>query len=157
VRQIATTVHVPVLAAGGIMDGAGIAAALALGAEGAQLGTAFITSSESLASEDFRQRLQQGAPVQTTVTAAISGRAARGLENSLSRAVDALSARVPDYPIAYDATKALVAAAAQRGADYAVQWCGQGGGFNRALPAAELVEQLGRELEQELTRLRSLV
>jgi nitronate monooxygenase len=158
VRQIVQAVDVPVLAAGGIADGRGIAAALALGAEGAQLGTALVTATESLASADYRRQLVRGAPLETALTSAVSGRAARGIPGRLFPLLEAIDARVPAYPVAYDATKRLLAAASRAGVkDYAVQWAGQGAGFNRELPAAALVEWLGTELEAELARLGGLV
>ena len=158
VRQIVQAVDVPVLAAGGIADGRGIAAALALGAEGAQLGTAFVTATESLASADYRRKLTSGVPLATALTSAVSGRAARGIPGRLFPMLEAIVAKVPAYPVAYDATKRLIAAATRAGVpDLAVQWAGQGAGLNRELPAAELVELLGTELEAELTRLGQLV
>lgn len=147
VRLVAQAVRIPVVAAGGIMDGAGIAAALRLGAQGVQLGTAFIPCPESSATAHHRALLAQGDAHVTAVTAAISGRAARGLVN---RAFDAMGAPghppVPDYPIAYDAAKALNAAAAKAGnMDFSVNWAGQAFALARAMPAAELVATLVRE------------
>lgn len=134
----------PVIAAGGIMDGAGIAAALALGATAAQLGTAFVACDESLADSGYRTALA-GAPAHHTVmTPVISGRPARCLANRFT----SISAEgVPDYPIAYDLGKALNAAAKGRG-DYGfgAQWAGQGAPLSRPMPAARLVETLAEEL-----------
>ncbi|SPA01914.1 2-nitropropane dioxygenase, NPD [Cupriavidus taiwanensis] len=147
VRVLATRTRLPVIAAGGIMDGAGIAAALALGAQAAQLGTAFIACPETVADGPYREALLQ--PRRPTVlTRAISGRHARGLANrftELGAAADAPA--TPDYPTAYDAGKALHAAAKARGsADFAAQWAGQAVPLARALPAAELLAALAGEL-----------
>jgi len=139
----------PVIAAGGIMDGAGIAAALRLGASAAQLGTAFVACEESLADAGYRAALKSEAAHHTVMTRAISGRPARCLANRFTALGCAAGAHdVPDYPIAYDAGKALHAAAKARGEfGYGAQWAGQGAPLARAMPAAELVALLRSELE----------
>ncbi len=152
-RVLARTLDIPVIAAGGIMDGAGIAAALALGAAAAQLGTAFIACPESAADAGFRQALASGAAHHTVMTRAISGRPARCLSNAFTAlAAGVEGRRIPDYPIAYDAGKALNAAAKAAGdSGYGAQWAGQGAPLARpGLPAAELVEILAGELRQVL-------
>lgn len=158
VRLLATHVEQPVIAAGGIMDGAGIAAALALGAQAAQLGTAFVACPESSADAAYRQTLQAADAPPTTLTRAISGRPARGLSNRLtSLGETAGSPPAPAYPIAYDAGKRLHAAAkAQGNADYAAQWAGQGARLARSLPAAELVRHLRAELDAAIAALDAL-
>ncbi|MCU9948295.1 NAD(P)H-dependent flavin oxidoreductase [Pseudomonas sp. PDM13] len=147
-RTLASQTRLPVIAAGGIMDGASIRAALQLGASGAQLGTAFILCPESAANTAYREAMKSPRVERTALTAAISGRAARGLPNRLFSDVGHPQApALPDYPITYDAAKALHAAASAKGCDdYAVQWAGQGAPLARALPAAELVAALAREL-----------
>lgn len=147
-RTLASRTRLPVIAAGGIMDGAGIRAALQLGASGAQLGTAFILCPESAANAAYRAAMQSPRVERTALTAAISGRSARGLPNRLFSDVGHPQApALPDYPITYDAAKALHAAASAKGCDdYAVQWAGQGAPLARALPAAELVATLAEEL-----------
>ena len=145
-RLLVRALDRPVIAAGGIMDGAGIAAALALGAQAAQLGTAFIACSESSADSGYRAAL--AACERTEMTRAISGRPARSIANHFT-ALACDPAAIPDYPIAYDAGKALNAAAKARGEPgYGAQWAGQAAPLARALPAAELVAQLARELRQ---------
>jgi nitronate monooxygenase len=140
------SVDIPIVAAGGIMDGRGIAAALRLGASAAQLGTAFILAPESAATPHHRALLREGcAP--TAMTDAISGRPARGIVN---RYFDEIGGPghppVPDYPIAYDAAKALHAAAFRRASqDYSVNWAGQAYPLARAMPAVELVGVLAAE------------
>lgn len=154
VRLLSSHCRLPVIAAGGLMDGAGLAAVFALGAEAGQLGTAFIGCPESAANAAFRAALKGERGQRTQVTAGISGRAARGLPNRLFEAVDDPNAPpLPDYPIAYDAAKALVAAAtAQGNGDFAVQWAGQGAPLARELPAAELVQTLMTELREATQR-----
>jgi nitronate monooxygenase len=150
-RLLVQTLNVPVVAAGGIMDGAGIAAALALGAAAAQLGTAFIACPESSADAGFRAALFGPASAHTVMTRAISGRSARCLSNRFTALGGDDSA--PAYPIAYDAGKALHAAAKAAGEfGYGAQWAGQGAPLARALPAGELVALLRAELESALGR-----
>ncbi|EKE71652.1 NAD(P)H-dependent flavin oxidoreductase [Gallaecimonas xiamenensis] len=147
VRQLAQACQVPVMAAGGIMDGAGIRAAMALGAQGVQLGTAFILCPESAANDAYRAAMKSERALHTAITSNISGRPARGLPNRFYQPLDDLAPALPDYPIAYDAGKALVAAAKAAGSeDFAVQWAGQGAPLARALPAGELVRTLVREM-----------
>jgi nitronate monooxygenase len=152
VRLLARSVKLPVIAAGGIMDGQGIAAAMALGASAAQLGTAFILCPESSANAHFRSRMKSGETANTMISPVISGRAARGLPNKLFDDIGASGhPPVPDYPIAYDAVKSLSTAAAQKGVqDYAVNWAGQGAPLTREMPAAELVRVLAEELRAAL-------
>lgn len=146
-RLLAGRTRLPVVAAGGIMDGAGIAAAMQLGAAAVQLGTAFVLATESAANAAYRAAMQSPAASRTRITATISGRAARGLPNRFHEAIDRPGAPpLPDYPIAYDAAKALHAAASARGSnDFAPCWAGQGAPLARALPAAEIVAALVRE------------
>ncbi len=143
-------VEAPVIAAGGIMDGAGIAAALDLGAAGAQLGTAFILCPESAADADHRAALVGPGALSTVMTSVISGRPARCLPNGFTRLAEALRGLAPpDYPVAYDAGKALAAAArAQGDGSFGAQWAGQGAPLARSLPAAVLFAALVAELEE---------
>lgn len=145
-RLLAAQGGLPVIAAGGIMDGQGIRAALDLGAVGAQLGTAFIACPESAADAAYRQALASQAVFHTVMTDAVSGRPARCLANRFTAWGESASASRPDYPIAYDAGKALNAAAkAAADSGWGAQWAGQGAPLSRSLPAAELVETLWRE------------
>jgi nitronate monooxygenase len=152
-RLLVRTLDIPVIAAGGIMDGAGVAAALALGAAAAQLGTAFVPCPESSADAGYRAALLGPGAEHTVMTAAISGRRARCLANRFTALGQGVAPEaVPDYPIAYDAGKALHAAAKAAGEfGYGAQWAGQGAPLARALPAAELVARLRRELEEALS------
>jgi len=155
-RMLVRRLSLPVIAAGGIMDGAGIAAVLRLGAVAAQLGTAFVACPESSASPAYRAALLAGDGARTVMTTGISGRPARCLMNRFTALTESLAARTPplappDYPIAYDAGKALNAAAVARGEHgYGAQWAGQGAPLARALPAAELITVLARELGDAL-------
>lgn len=152
--QVCAAVDVPVIAAGGIGTGAAAAAALQLGAAGVALGTAFVTCPESSANSAYRSALLTQNR-QTLMTAAFSGREARGLENTFTAAVHDLAGNAPDYPIAYDAGKALAAAAIAHKDESLIQehsamWAGQSFRSNRVLPAAELVELLVSEMQAAL-------
>lgn len=147
---LARDLAVPVIAAGGIMTGGGIAAALAAGAAAAQLGTAFIGCDESAADAAYRAALMGAAAAHTRMTAAISGRPARCLANRFTDWAETHpQAQPPAYPIAYDAGKALNAAAKAAGeAGFGTQWAGQGAPLARAMPAADLVALLAAEMER---------
>lgn len=141
VRMLVQHTALPVIAAGGIMDGAGIDAMRAAGAHGVQLGTAFIGCPESSATETHRAWLGGAHSFETAVTSVISGRPARALVNAHTREITSLD--VPDYPRAYLAGKALTAAASKAGEqDFAVCWAGQGAALSRALPADEFMARL---------------
>jgi nitronate monooxygenase len=148
-RLLVAKTSLPVIAAGGVMDGAGIAAVLDLGAEAAQLGTAFVACPESSADQYYRDALFGPGAAQTQMTALISGREARCLANKFTALKDAelKGVTLPDYPIVYDAGKALAAAAKAKGdGGYGAQWAGQGAPLARALPAAELIATLADDL-----------
>jgi len=149
-RLLVRELSLPVIAAGGIMDGAGIAACLALGASAAQLGTAFLLCPESAADPGYRAALASGPDQGTVVTSAFSGRPARSLVNRFTAFTESATAEaIPNYPIAYDLAKSLHAAAREKGEfGYGAQWAGQGFPLCRALPAAELVSTLHRELRE---------
>ncbi|GJH24516.1 nitronate monooxygenase family protein [Caballeronia novacaledonica] len=158
-RLLASKFDVPVIAAGGIMDGAGVAAALALGAQAAQLGTAFVPCTETSIDEGYRRAILGDAANHTTFTAAISGRSARGLVNKfteLGRGGEAPA--IPAYPITYDAGKSLHAAAKAKGEfGYGAQWAGQAAALVRELPAAELMARLEVELQQSIAGLQQYI
>lgn len=148
-RLLVARSDLPVIAAGGIMDGQGIAAAIALGAVAAQLGTAFVGCPESSAEEAYRKALAGPAAWHTVITKAISGRPARCLENRFTAwGLESADVICPDYPFPYDAGKALHAAAKAAGEyGFGAQWAGQGAPLARAMPAADLVEILADEIE----------
>lgn len=145
--------RLPVIAAGGIMDGAGIRAALDLGTVAAQLGTAFVGCPESAADAAYRAALFSDAAGDTVLTAAISGRPARGLPNRLTAWADRhASLTPPAYPIAYAAAKALNRAAQDAGeGGYGAHWAGQGAPMARSLPAADLINALLGEMARGAT------
>ncbi|WP_313958542.1 nitronate monooxygenase [Novosphingobium sp. 9] len=147
-RLLVQSQPLPVIAAGGIMDGAGIRAALDLGAAAAQLGTAFVACPESAASDAYRAALTGPGGHTTRMTRAISGRPARCLGNAFTAWGDThVELTNPAYPRAYDAGKALAAAARAKGEfGFDAQWAGQAAPLARALPAGDLVALLAREI-----------
>lgn len=147
VRLLARKTTRPVIAAGGVMDGFSMHAMLSMGAAAVQLGTAFVLCPESAANRSYRDNLKSTRAATTRLTAVLSGRPARGLVSRLVSYGEAEAAPpLPAYPVVYDATKRLNAAAAKQGIeDFAVQWAGQGAPLAREMPAAALVRQLVEE------------
>ncbi|NQU61892.1 MAG: nitronate monooxygenase [Rhodospirillales bacterium] len=157
VPQVVDAVRVPVIAAGGIADGRGIAAALALGAEGVQLGTAFLTCPESAAHAVYRKALTKARDDETRLTSAFSGRPARGLENRYIRDMEGQQENFPDFPINNTLTGPLRKASAEKGKeDFMSLWAGQAAAMSKSLPAAELVETLIAETDEAIARLGSV-
>ncbi|MEX3630383.1 MAG: nitronate monooxygenase [Burkholderia sp.] len=157
VPQLIDATGLPVLAAGGIMDGRGIAAAIALGAQAAQLGTAFLGCAESGISQAWRQQLASAGDTATVVTDAISGRHARGIRNAMIATLSARAETIAPYPVQNALTQELRQAAGRASdADYLSLWSGQGGPLGRrrgqSLPAAALVEALEGEWREALAR-----
>ena len=146
-RLLVARSGLPVIAAGGIMDGRGIKAALDLGAIATQLGTAFVVCPESSADHAYRDALTGPGAEHTVVTKAISGRPARCIRNRFTEWGGNTALLSPDYPVAYDAGKALHAAAKATGEHgYGAQWAGQGAPLARTMPAADLIATLADEI-----------
>jgi len=144
VPQIVDATRLPVLASGGIMDGRGIAAALALGAGAVQMGTAFLTCAESGIVEEYKNRIMRTAEDGTRITRAFSGRPARGIDNRFLREMAA--AQTPPFPIQNALTRPLRDAALKQGrTDLLNLWCGQAPRLARSQTAAELVARLVEE------------
>jgi len=152
VPQVCDAVDIPVLAAGGIMDGRGVAAVLGLGAGAAVLGTAFLRTPEAGTSAPYRRALAAATETATAVTADITGRAARGIENRLMR--DLRGVAVPPYPVMHTLTADLRRRAAERDEpDLMSLWCGQGVRLATELPAGELVRRLADDAAATISRL----
>ncbi|HYN93776.1 MAG TPA: nitronate monooxygenase [Pilimelia sp.] len=137
VPQIVDAVAIPVIAAGGIMDGRGIAAALALGAQAVQLGTAFLTCPEAGTSPAHRRALAGD----TTVTRVLTGRDARAVRTAAVDRLEAAGLDPPDYPLPRHLTPE------------APMLAGQGGRLARSLPAADLLAALAAETDEAIARL----
>ena len=141
--QIVQAVDVPVIAAGGIADAAGVAAALALGAVAAQVGTAYLLCPEATTSAVHRAALQSDAARHTALTRLFTGRPARGIVNRVMRELGPLSPVAPAFPLATAAMAPLRAHAERLGSgDFSPLWAGQNTSGCRAIGAAELTRQL---------------
>jgi nitronate monooxygenase len=153
VPQIVDAVRIPVVAAGGIMDGRGVAAALALGAQAVSLGTAFLACPESGASRAYKEALLARADDDpTTLTRAFSGRLARGLRNRFTEAM--ADAPLLPFPLQNALTADLRREAAKAGkADLLSLWAGQAAPLARVRGAGDLVRDLVRETEEAVARL----
>jgi nitronate monooxygenase len=149
VRLLSTQTTLPLIAAGGIMDGRDMAQALAAGAHAVQLGTAFLLCPEAATSPAYRAHLLRATANDTVFTSAISGRPARGLHNRLiAHGADPHAPLPPDYPLAYDAAKQLHhVATTHQNNDMAAHWAGTGVARIRTWPdAGTLVTTLKAEL-----------
>jgi nitronate monooxygenase len=147
VPQVADAVRVPVIAAGGIMDGRGIAAALALGAAGVQMGTAFLTCPEASVPQAHRDAVTGARDDDTVLTAAVSGRPARARRSAYARAMR--GADLPAFPLMYTLSAPLLAGSEE--AEFLLY--GQAAGMARPMPAGRLVETLAAEAQARLAGL----
>jgi nitronate monooxygenase len=143
VPQLVKALKVPVIAAGGIADANGVAAAMALGAAGVQVGTAYMLCPESTVSRVHRQALQSEHAAHTALTNLFSGRPARGIVNRLMRELGPISTLPPAFPLATGAIAPLRQAAEAKGwGDFSPLWSGQNASGCQAIPAAELTRLL---------------
>ncbi len=155
VPQMTDAVRVPVIASGGIMDGRGIAAALALGAVAVQMGTAFLTCDEAGIPEAYKVAILGAHEDGTRLTRAFSGRPARGIVNRFMTEVDREGdAAILPFPLQNSLTRPVRAAAAKQGrAEFLSLWAGQGVRLARRQPAAELIARLAKETAEAVERL----
>jgi nitronate monooxygenase len=143
VPQVVDAVKVPVIAAGGIADGRGIAAAFALGAAGVQIGSAYLRCPESKVSAPARMALAQARDDSTVITNVMTGRPARGVANRVMREVGPISPDALAFPHSATALEPLKAAAEKQGkVDFTNLWAGQAVRMGREMPAAELTRAL---------------
>jgi nitronate monooxygenase len=148
VQGICAAVETPVVASGGLMDGKDVAAAMALGASAAQLGTAFLACPESGAPEAHKRAILAATGDTTIVTRAFSGRAARGLANAFTAKLAGREDTILPFPVQNTLTRPMRAEAARRGDhEYLSLWAGTGVARARSLPAAKLVERLMQEMQ----------
>ncbi len=146
--------NVPVIAAGAITDARGIAAALALGAAGVQIGTAYLWCPEAKISAPHRAALESARDDGTAVTNLMTGRPARGIINRVMREIGPMSDMAPEFPLAAGALAPLRAKAeAQGSGDFSPMWAGQAASLGHALPAGELTRKLAAEA---LARMREM-
>ncbi|WP_354566086.1 NAD(P)H-dependent flavin oxidoreductase [Herbaspirillum seropedicae] len=155
VPQIVDAVALPVIAAGGIMDGRGIAAALTLGAQAAQLGTAFLMTAESPIHAAWQEKIRLSTDTSTRTTRTFTGRPARGILNDFMQRMGRYEQELPAYPVQHALTTEIRKAAGQANRpEFMSLWAGQAAGMSRrraeAIPAAELVRVLVAETQAAL-------
>ncbi len=149
--QVVDAVEVPVIAAGGIADGRGIVAALALGAAAVQVGTAYLFTPEATITPMHREALRQAKDDGTALTNLFTGRPARGLVNRLMREAGPLSADAPAFPTAGGALMPLKAKAEAAGsADFSSLWAGQAASLGREMGAGDLTRTLWSEARERM-------
>ena len=149
VPQIVDAVTIPVIAAGGIMDGRGILASIILGAEGVQMGTAFLTSQDSKASKLLRDAIINSKETDTVVTKAFSGKFARGINNRFIEEMSQFEGDIPDYPIQNELTSSIRKAAANLGdKELTHMWSGQSPRLATTHPANTIMSNLINQINQ---------
>jgi nitronate monooxygenase len=152
--QVVDAIRVPVIAAGGIADGRGIAAAFALGAAGVQIGTAYLFTPESLVSKLHRAALRGARDDNTVLTNVISGGPARGFVTRFIREVGPISEAAPAFPTAGGPLAPLKAKAEADGSsDFSTLWAGQAAALGREIGAGELTRRLAEDAQQRLKAL----
>jgi nitronate monooxygenase len=151
VPQMVDALSVPVIASGGIMDGRGLAAALVLGAEAVQMGTAFLACEESGAHPEFKRAVLEAAEDETAITRVFSGRAARGLKNRFLIEVGEHEEELPPFPVQNALTRDIRSAAQRQDRpEFMSLWAGQAVRLARPTNAAELVRGVVEEAEDTL-------
>ena len=157
IPQVVDAVRVPVIASGGIMDGRGIVAAIALGAAAVQMGTAFLTCLEAGIPEAYKEAILRGREDQTRITRAFSGRPARGIVNRFMTEIESNGGGdlIPPFPVQNALTRPLRSAAAKQGrTEFLSLWSGQGVRLARRQPASALIQRLGEEIDRTVTKLQ---
>lgn len=153
VPQVVDAVKVPVIAAGGIGDGRGIAAAFMLGASAVQIGTAYLFCPESTIADPHRRALMEADARETALTNVFTGRPARGIVNRIVREVGPIAPLAPAFPLAGGALAPLRAATEPAGSgDFMSLWAGQSASFGRPVSAGQLTKDLAQEASALLER-----
>ncbi len=153
IPQIVDAVSIPVIAAGGIMDGRGVAASITLGACGVQMGTAFLTCPEAGTHFKHKEAILQSTEENTTITSVFSGRPARGIRNRFIDEVEKYSDFLPDYPLQQSLTSPIrKKAAEQNRSEFFSLWAGQGTRLNQIKPAAQLIHDASNQAMKILTQ-----
>jgi nitronate monooxygenase len=149
IPQASDHVHIPLIAAGGIMDGRGVMAAKCLGAKGFQFGTAFLTCVESGANQVYKDAILHSTEDQTVLTTAFSGKIARGIKNTFITEMEKVKEDIPVYPIQNELTKGIrKAAGTLKNQEYMSLWSGQSPRLAKSSTAKELIEQIISETEK---------
>jgi nitronate monooxygenase len=147
VPQIVRKVKIPVIAAGGIADSKGVAAAMTLGAAGVQVGTAYLLCEEATTNAVHRAALKSEAARHTALTNVFTGRPARGIVNRIMRELGPISATTPEFPFAAAAVAPLRAKAESQGSgDFSPLWSGQNNGGCKEMSASDLTRELAADL-----------
>ncbi|MEH7331951.1 nitronate monooxygenase [Neobacillus drentensis] len=146
--QVADQISIPIVAAGGIMDGRGLIAAKSLGALGVQMGSAFLVCEESSANQIHKEAIIQATEEQIVVTKAFSGKMARGVNNRFIEKMSSYEDELPDYPIQNELTKAIRKSSSAKGNPENMSlWAGQSPRLARKLHASDLINQILNEAE----------
>lgn len=154
IPQVVDAVSTPVIAAGGIMDGRGVIAALALGANGVQMGTAFLSCKESGAAAPHKRAVLESSETHTVITTAFSGKPARGIENRFTREMQEYESQLPPYPIQNALTKELRKEAGKQGfLEFMSLWSGQSPRLGRDISTKDLLVSIVAEVEETMERL----
>ena len=153
VPQVVDHISIPVIAAGGIMDARGIVASLVLGASGVQMGSAFLTCTESGANELHKRAVLESKENDTVTTKVFSGKMARGIRNKFIDKFSSHEDEVPPYPIQNTLTRELRQAAAKNSKpEYMSLWSGQGIRMSKNISVKELMEELISETDHILSK-----
>lgn len=148
IPQLVNNIHVPVVAAGGIMDAKTILAALMLGADGVQMGTAFLTCTEAATNPEYKKILLNKKYDNTVLTKVFSGKLARGIKNKFIEEMQDYVDKCLDYPIQNALTKSMrLAAAQQNNIDFMSLWAGQAAHLCQSISAVDLVNQINKNIE----------
>ena len=145
--QMVRAVKLPVIAAGGIADARGVAAAMTLGAAGVQIGTAYLLCPEATTSGVHRGALKSEAARHTALTNLFTGRPARGIVNRMMKELGPISSAAPDFPLATAAIAPLRAKAESCGSgDFSPLWSGQNASGCKEIAAAQLTRELAANI-----------
>ncbi|MBJ8103878.1 MULTISPECIES: NAD(P)H-dependent flavin oxidoreductase [Bacillus cereus group] len=156
-QLVAAVPHIPIVAAGGVMNGQGLVAAFALGAEAVQMGSAFLTSEESITHDAYKEAVLQSTDTSTTVTRAFSGKYARGIRNEFIERHEEKEEGLPMYPVQNVLTsKIRQEAAKQNKGEYMSLWAGQASSLARIEPAQHVVERVMKEVEDVIEQLQNV-
>ncbi|MFE4761378.1 NAD(P)H-dependent flavin oxidoreductase [Bacillus mycoides] len=156
-QLVAEVPHIPIVAAGGVMNGQGLVAAFALGAEAVQMGSAFLTSEESITHDVYKEAILHSTDTSTTVTRAFSGKYARGIRNEFIEKHEGREANLPMYPVQNVLTsKIRQEAAKQNKEEYMSLWAGQASSLARTESAQHVVKRVMKEAENVIEQLQGV-
>lgn len=155
-QLVAAVPHIPIVAAGGVMNGQGIVAAFALGAEAVQMGSAFLTCEESITHDVYKEAVLQSTDTSTTITRAFSGKYARGIRNVFIKEHEGKEEGLPMYPVQNVLTsKIRQEAAKQNKGEYMSLWAGQASSLARKESAQQTIERVMEEVKGTVERLQT--